>query len=244
VDVGGFLEASRLQARDASRVARRLRLPAELRVLNVHAYGFRAYDAFVRRHYGDGARRVVALSMNPGPHGAVQTGIPFCDVGMARELLPGAAALARCPSWARSERPEPSGRKLWAWAASSLGGRHALYERILFPMTVPIAILRMPARTNVPLPALPVHARREIDAFLERHAAAEVRLARPRGILLLGDYAAHVWTIVARQAPDLARLPVARVPHPAARISDAEKLGAWTRGLRRVEVGAPEAGEA
>lgn len=259
MNVEAYLAAVRRQARDASRLADSLTLPPGDRVLNVHAYGLRAYEAFVRRYYGDGAPRVVAISMNPGPNGAVQTGIPFCDVGMARGLLPRFDDLVTGrPPWAASERVEMSGRKLVLWADAALGGLRGLYRRVLFAMTVPLSVLRVPAGTggeqapalrapsrdlsrrargvprNVPLPALPRSETAKIDRFLERHAAMEIQLADPEGILLLGDYAAHVWEIVSRVDPVLARLPCVRVPHPAARIGNAAKIAAWSDGLEHL----------
>jgi single-strand selective monofunctional uracil DNA glycosylase len=96
-----FLARCHEQALDADRLRRSLRLPKTDRVLNVHSYGWDAYAAFVRRFYGDGNPRIVALSMNPGPFGAVQTGIPFCDPPMARAFLPDFDALiAGRPPWA------------------------------------------------------------------------------------------------------------------------------------------------
>lgn len=238
MDLEGYLSAVRRQARDATRLARSLRLPHDHRVLNVHAYGLASYEAFVRRYYGDGERRVVALSMNPGPHGAVQTGIPFCDAGMARQILADFDALVRKrPAWARSERTEMSGRKLALWADGRFGGLAGLYRRVLLAMTVPIAILRGPRLLNVPLPALPASEAAKVDAFLARHAADEIRLADPVGVLLLGQYASHVWEIATRADPSLCRLPSAMVPHPAARMGNADKLAAWSAGFARVSRG-------
>lgn len=235
-DLEAFVAAVRAQAADASRLMRRLRLPAGVSGLNVHAYGLAAYEAFLRRHHADGRPRVLVLSMNPGPNGAVQTGIPFCDLPMARALVPGFDALVpRRPAWAASERAEMSARKLLAWAVRDLGGEEAIHGRILFAMTLPLAFLRRGRNvTNVPVPALPASCRGPIDAFLGRNAAGEILAAGPTGVLLMGDYAAHVWEI-ARRHPDLAAIRALRVPHPAARIGNAAKLDAWSAALRALE---------
>lgn len=230
-----FVEAVRAQAADASRTLRRLPLPEGIVGLNVHAYGLAAYEAFLRRHHADARPRVLVLSMNPGPNGAVQTGIPFCDLPMGRALVPGIEALVgRRPAWTRSERPEMSARKLASWAERDLGGACAIHRHLLFAMTLPLAFLRRTSRgvTNVPVPALPVSCRAAIDAFLERNAAREIALAAPAGILIMGDYAEHVWGIACRTRPELARLRALRVPHPAARITNEAKLGAWTEAMR------------
>jgi len=62
MDVDAYLEAARAQAEDAERLRRSLRLPAGHKVVNVHTYGWDAYEAFVRKFYTDGRPRIVALS--------------------------------------------------------------------------------------------------------------------------------------------------------------------------------------
>lgn len=236
VDVEGFLRRVKLQAQDAESVRRALRLPRDHRVLNVHAYGWSAYEAFVRAYYSDGRPRILALSMNPGPFGAVQTGIPFCDVPLARQLLPGFDRLiAAKPSWVASERREISALKLVVWSDARFGGIRGLYARVLLAMTCPLAILRGPRKTNVPLPALPRREQEKIEAFIPRHAAEEIRLAEPAGILMLGEWAQRVWRIALRTDPGLASLPALAAPHPAAHITNRAKYAAWTRAWQRFE---------
>lgn len=232
VDLEALLKAVREQARGATRLLQRLELPPGCRALNVHSYALPAYEAFLRRFYSDGKPRILALSMNPGPFGAVQTGIPFCDVPMARTFLPGFDALSKPPAWARAERREMSAQKLIEWSGPLFGGIEGLYRRILLAMTCPIGILKGPRRTNVPLPALNRASQREIEAFIARHAPHEVRAAHPTGILLLGDWARHTWDVIRQAAPDLRGLPARAVPHPAAHITNRAKFDAWTRGYK------------
>jgi single-strand selective monofunctional uracil DNA glycosylase len=202
LELDAFLDRTRAQAEDADRLRRSLRLAPGDRVLNVHDYGLPSYEAFLRKFYADGAPRIVALSMNPGPFGAVQTGIPFCDTGMARTFLPDFDALvARKPRWAAAERTEISARHLVRWSAAQFGGITHLYGRMLLAMTCPLAILRGERRTNVPLPALPRSEQEKIEAFIARHAPDEIRLARPPGVFILGQWAERVWHIVKKGGP-------------------------------------------
>lgn len=227
-----FIERVKEQAVDADRLARSLKLPKTDRVLNVHGYAWDAYEAFLRKYYSDGKPRVFAISMNPGPYGAVQTGIPFTDKSMARQFVPNFDRLVKGPpAWARSERNEMSAGKLIAWSADRFGGMEGLYRRMLLGMTAPIAILRAPKWTNVPLPALPGSEQRKVNAFIRRHAPHEIKLAEPTGIFLLGDWANHVWDLARTEDPSLDEIPAVTVPHPAARITNQKKFDAWTRGF-------------
>lgn len=232
MDLEAFIERVKEQAEDADRLVRSLRLPKTDRVLNVHRYAWDAYEAFLRKYYSDGKPRVFAISMNPGPYGAVQTGIPFTDKAMARQFLPNFGKLVKGPpAWARSERNEMSAGKLIAWSAEKFGGIEGLYRHMLLGMTAPIGILRAPKWTNVPLPALAGSEQNKVYDFIRRHAADEIRLAQPTGIFLLGDWAERVHEITLEADPALEAIPSVAVPHPAARITNEAKFAAWTAGF-------------
>lgn len=233
MDLPALLGAVRDQARDADRLLRQLELPADSRAVNVHAYALPAYEAFLKRFYADRSPRVLALSMNPGPFGAVQTGIPFCDTMMARSLVPEFDRLVkRKPDWLASARREISARRLVEWSEPLFGGIEGLYRRVLLAITCPIGVLEGRARTNVPLPALNRASQRAIEAFIGHHAPVQIRAVRPTGILCLGDWAAHTWDVIKAAAPELAGVPFQVVPHPAAHITNEEKFKAWTQGFK------------
>lgn len=231
MDVDAFIDRVKEQALDADRLIRSLKLPKTDRVLNVHSYAWDAYEAFIRKYYGDGKQRIFAISMNPGPFGAVQTGIPFTDKPMARQFLPNFDELVKGPpGWARSDRKELSAAKLIAWSADRFGGIEGLYDRMILGMTAPIAILRSPKWTNVPLPALPRSEQEKVYRFIRRHAADEIVLSEPLGVFILGEWAERVWAIALDKEPMLATIPAVAVPHPAAHISNVAKFAAWNQG--------------
>ena len=236
MDLEAFIRRVKEQAVDADRLVRSLKLPKSDRVLNVHSYAWDAYEAFLRKYYADGNPRVFAISMNPGPYGAVQTGIPFTDKSMARQFLPDFDRLVKGPpAWARSDRNEMSAGKLIGWSADRFGGIEGLYRRMLLGMTAPIGILRAPKWTNVPLPALPGSEQQKVYDFIRRHAPAEIKLAQPSGIFLLGDWAKRVWDLARGEDPSLDELPSVMVPHPAARITNKDKFAAWSEGFDVLE---------
>jgi single-strand selective monofunctional uracil DNA glycosylase len=235
VDLEAFIDRVKEQAEDADRLVASLRLAKTDRVLNVHSYAWDSYEAFLRKYYSDGEPRIFAISMNPGPFGAVQTGIPFTDKAMAREFLPNFDALVKGPpAWARSDRKEMSAGKLIAWSADRFGGIEGLYRKMILGMTAPIAILRAPKWTNVPLPALPRKEQDKVYAFIHRHAAHEIKLTNPLGVFILGEWAERVWEIALDADPTLEAIPSVAVPHPAAHISNDAKFAAWDAGYEEL----------
>jgi len=230
-----YLEVVRDVAREADRIAPLLRERRGDVVVNVHSYALPAYEAYLRRYFKRGRPRILALSMNPARNGAVQSGIPFTDAPTARRILPDFDELVPRPKRLRTERVEMSGQKLLAWAQAEFGGIEGLYERLLFPIAFPLAILRGPNLLNVPLPALRGDARRAADAFYERNAPRLVEAARPPGLLFFGDYAAQRWRRLVAQEPRLASIPFEVTHHPAARITNERKFADWTAALDRIE---------
>lgn len=89
---------------------------------NPLVYAREGLARFVHRALADGlTRRVLLVGLNPGPHGAVHTGVPFGDPTWARHLV-GADVKIGQPPALRSDRPvlgltardkEVSGRRLW-----------------------------------------------------------------------------------------------------------------------------------
>jgi len=219
-----FLAAARATAKAADALVEELAARGDV-VVNAHTYGWPAYEAFHRRFHAEEPPDLVCLSMNPALHGAVQTGIPFTDAPMARDLLPGFDRLVQRPPALATERVEMSGRKLRAWADQALGGLHVLHRRILFVTACPVAVLRGPRLLNVPLPALRGRRRRAADAFYQE----------PKGLFLLGDYAGGRWIRIARVHPDVGRIPSTITHHPAARISNETKFHDWSLALSTLE---------
>jgi single-strand selective monofunctional uracil DNA glycosylase len=89
-------------------------------VYNPLDYAWGAHELYLR-HYGNTAKRVIFLGMNPGPFGMAQTGIPFGQIAAVRDWL-GITAKIDKPKREHSKRPvlgfdchrsEISGERLW-----------------------------------------------------------------------------------------------------------------------------------
>lgn len=228
MDVQALLRSARALSRDASRVAQSLRLEPTWRAYNVHAYAWPCYEAFVRRYLALTKRPIVALAMNPGKYGAVQTGIPFTDVARARELLPEYDQIR--PRRTDLPRPgrEQSGRRVYAWGLRRFGSYGAMFRGFVVLVTCPLAVLDWNGTraVNVPLPKLPRKDRQFIVGMIHRRLPRLLNAVAPRGVLLLGTWARDTW-------PDI-ELPTGFAPHPAAHIPDAEWIDAMDRAYRRL----------
>ena len=53
---------------------------------NPLVYARKPHEAFVRR-FGDSAKKVLMLGMNPGPWGMAQTGVPFAEIAAVRDWM-------------------------------------------------------------------------------------------------------------------------------------------------------------
>ncbi|MGQ0535030.1 MAG: uracil-DNA glycosylase family protein [Methanobacteriota archaeon] len=225
MDLPGFVKEVRALSAAATGVAERLSLRSGEQAVNVHAYARAPYEAFLARHAAGRRRRpVVALAMNPGKNGAVQTGIPFTDVEMASRILPAFPELveryrARLPPPGK----EPSGRRLYRWGAARFGSEDAMLADLQVLITCPVAILgrgKNGALVNVPVEGLRGENDRVVTDMIQRHAPRLLRAARPRAVLILGNYAERVWDGMVERGttPDV---PVAKAMHPAAHVDDA-----------------------
>lgn len=93
-------------------------------VYNPLDYAWPAHAAYTRAYCGE-RKLALLVGMNPGPFGMVQTGVPFGDVSMCREVLQLAPIDIGRPRKVHPKRPvegyacartEVSGTRLWSWA--------------------------------------------------------------------------------------------------------------------------------
>lgn len=105
-------------------------------VYNPLSYAWPAHRQYLQR-FGGARGRVLLLGMNPGPWGMAQTGVPFGDVGMAKDWL-GIEAPLRPPlpeqhpkypiTGFDCPRREGSGSRLWGWAQQRFASPERFFE--------------------------------------------------------------------------------------------------------------------
>ncbi len=142
------------------------------------AYAREAHHDYLER-YGKGPKEVVFVGMNPGPWGMAQTGVPFGEVGYARDWLGIRGAIGKPPvehpkrpiEGFECARSEVSGRRLWGWAEERFGTADAFFERFYVANYCPLVFMEESARNRVP-EKLPIAERKPLleacDAALKK----------------------------------------------------------------------------
>ena len=239
-----------------------LRRPAGVsHVYNPLRYMWPAHERFLLRHYcvaeperrfgPDGVglefyrpafsprpRRYLILGMNPGPHGMVQTGLPFGDVVNAAAMLGyktgdqvPAPDLAGVPLHPRrpivgltATRREASGERLWGGLASIFGGLDQALAGCFAANYCPLAYFADDAQgTNItpedfgkktingkPNPRHDPGYAAELDKVCLPYLVRVARAMRVEVILAVGRYAEAKANIIAALCPEATR----RCPSP------------------------------
>jgi len=158
-------------------------------------YARTGYDRYLQR-FGNGAKRVLLLGMNPGPFGMAQTGVPFGDVEMVKEWM-GIAATVSQPDAPHPKRPvdgfacrrrEVSGRRLWEWARQRFGPPEAFFKRFLVVNYCPLVFMEASGRNRTP-DRLPIAERKVLFRVCDQVLRQTVAIYRPRWVVGIGGFA-------------------------------------------------------
>ncbi|GIX30787.1 MAG: single-strand selective monofunctional uracil DNA glycosylase [Porticoccaceae bacterium] len=180
-------------------------------------YAWPVHQAYLER-YGAPPKEVLLVGLNPGPHGMVQTGVPFGDPHWVRTWLRLAGPVGR-PSPEHPRRPvrgfasarrELSGARLWGWAQQHFGTPEAFFARFFVVNYCPLAFFDAAGRNLTP-DRLPAEQRRQFAPACGRHLGEVVDLLQPRWVVGLGRAA----TRAAREALGDRRVAVVGALHPS-----------------------------
>ncbi|HEX2021576.1 MAG TPA: hypothetical protein VHH36_02625 [Candidatus Thermoplasmatota archaeon] len=204
-----------------------------LLVWNPQRYGLEVYARFAERHLPRAPGALLMLGLNPGKYGMSQTGVPFTDVTRARTLgigfdldAPGLAPPDLRP-FLKPYRVERSSQSVYAFLQLAHGSVEAGW-RDVWAMSPCGLLFLEPDGTNV-TPADARLARREdVRALRLRVMEEAARLAKPRGVVLLGQDVAKV----ARGA-GLGDAPRVVADHPVARGPGRRGPAWWAEDVAR-----------
>ncbi|HPO12594.1 MAG TPA: single-stranded DNA-binding protein [Candidatus Hydrogenedentes bacterium] len=205
-------------AEKLSRTVRALHFsPPITHVYNPLEYAWAPHRLYLQR-YGQGAREILLVGMNPGPFGMAQTGVPFGDVSMVRDWLRIEAPVNR-PELEHPKRPvtgfqcsrgEVSGQRLWGWARDRFGAPEKFFRKFFVINYCPLCFMESSGRNFTPdkLPAL------ERTSLLDACDKALRDLAAyysPQWILGVGDFAERR---IRAAFPGFTGV-IGRIPHPS-----------------------------
>ncbi len=146
--------------------------------------------------FGRGPKEVVLLGMNPGPWGMVQTGVPFGEVGFARDWL-GIEGVVEKPPHEHPKRPiegfdcqrsEVSGRRLWGWARDTFGDPESFFSRFFVGNYCPLAFLEASGRNRTP-DKLPAAERESLFRLCDHALRRWIEVLDPRWVVGIGKFA-------------------------------------------------------
>jgi single-strand selective monofunctional uracil DNA glycosylase len=186
-------------------------------VYNPLEYARSLHEAYLAR-YGQAAKDVVMLGMNPGPFGMAQTGIPFGDVTMVRDFLgldgtvgrPEREHPKRKVEGLACARGEVSGTRLWGWAKGEFGSAERFFARFFVANYCPLVFMEASARNLTP-DKLPQREQGALFAACDEALREVVAILRPRFVVGVGVFAAER----ARLALAGTRVVVGNILHPS-----------------------------
>jgi single-strand selective monofunctional uracil DNA glycosylase len=185
-------------------------------VYNPLDYAWAPQEQYLRR-YGNSAKKVMLVGMNPGPFGMVQTGVPFGEIAAVRDWM-GIEAEVRIPAVQNPKRPiegfacprsEVSGRRLWGLFAERFGTAENFFAEHYVANYCPLAFFE--EGRNATPDKLPAAEQNPLLAVCDAHLRLSVEALQVEWVIGVGAWAEE------RAKLACAGLPVkfGRVLHPS-----------------------------
>ena len=187
-----------------------------------HVYNPLDYAWAVHRRYletyGSGRKRVVFVGMNPGPFGMAQIGVPFGEIGSARDWL-GLEGPVGQPRVSNPKRPvegfacarsEVSGQRLWGLFRARFGTPEAFFAGHFVANYCPLVFFE--GGRNLTPDKLPMAEQRPLLAACDAHLRRAIETLEPEWVIGIGNWAEK------RATEALAGLPglkFGRILHPS-----------------------------
>jgi single-strand selective monofunctional uracil DNA glycosylase len=180
--------------------------------------GFRAYvETWAPRRAA-----VLFLGMNPGPFGMAQTGVPFGEIGTARDWL-GLDCAVAAPARQHPKRPvqgfacprsEVSGARLWGLFRDRFVTPEAFFHDHFVANYCPLMFVEATGRNRTP-DKLPAAERTPLLALCDRHLLAVTRHLKPRWLVGVGAFAMRAAERALQPLPAGERPRCVQILHPS-----------------------------
>ena len=207
-------EIARLLSNEAGRLEFS---PPVTHVYNPLSYAWQAHRTYLDR-FGEGAKEVLFLGMNPGPWGMAQTGVPFGEVGAVQDWLGIDAPIGR-PEAEHPKRPvtglvcgrsEVSGERLWGWARDTFVAPERFFSRFFVANYCPLSFMESSGRNRTP-DKLPASEREPLFEVCDRALLRSFETMRPKLVVGVGAFAEKR----ACQALSGTGVRIGRILHPS-----------------------------
>lgn len=168
--------------------------PPVSHIYNPLDYAWAPHEIYLRR-FGNAAKRIIFIGMNPGPFGMVQCGIPFGEIAAARDWM-GIEAPVGKPASENPKRPvegfacarsEVSGRRLWALFRERFGTAEAFFAEHFVANYCPLAFFDH--GRNLTPDKLPSAEAAPLYAACDAHLREVVAILQPEWVIGIGGFA-------------------------------------------------------
>lgn len=185
---------------------------------NPLVYARAPHLSYLERFGARGPRQAVLVGMNPGPWGMAQTGVPFGEIGFARDWL-GVEGPVSKPANEHPRRPiegfgcarsEVSGSRLWGWARDRFVTPQRFFEQFFVWNYCPLVFMEESGRNFTP-DKLPAAQRDLLFAPCDRALAAVVDALQAEWVIGVGVFAEKR----AREALAGRDVQIGRILHPS-----------------------------
>jgi single-strand selective monofunctional uracil DNA glycosylase len=190
-------------------------------VYNPLEYASRPHGLYVKR-YGDTAKRVIFLGMNPGPFGMAQTGVPFGEVTWVRDWLGIEAPVSR-PTEEHPKRPvlgfgclrsEVSGSRVWGGLRDHFERPEKFFADHYIANYCPLVFIEGGGRNRTP-DKLPRAERELLFEACDRHLRRLVAVLEPEWVIGIGAFAESRAVAVLDGAGGRPAPRIGRILHPS-----------------------------
>jgi single-strand selective monofunctional uracil DNA glycosylase len=191
--------------------------PPVTHVYNPLLYAWKGHETYLRR-FGQTAKEVIFLGMNPGPFGMAQTGVPFGEISVVRDWMKINVRIDH-PAHEHPRRPvlgfdcprtEISGRRLWGLFADRFGAPENFFNRHFVVNYCPLAFLEETGRNRTP-DKLSLLEKEQLGRACDAHLQAVFDILQPKWVIGVGAFAA-------RQAEEIVEgraIKIGQILHPS-----------------------------
>ncbi|MEM9280575.1 MAG: uracil-DNA glycosylase family protein [Verrucomicrobiota bacterium] len=188
-------------------------------VYNPLEYARASHEQYVTR-FGDSAKRVLIMGMNPGPWGMAQTGVPFGEIPAVRDWM-GITAEVGKPDPEHPKRPivgfgceksEVSGRRLWGLFSGKFPKAGDFFSDHYVVNYCPLVWMEETGRNRTP-DKLPAGEMAPVSEACDAYVVEHLQLMEPQFAIGVGAFAESCLKRVAQSIG--LEITIGKVLHPS-----------------------------
>ncbi len=191
-------------------------------VYNVFEYAWQGWEAYIHKCAKLSAK-IMLLGINPGPHGMLQTGIPFGSISAVRNYIGIHDADIKQPTVLHKNRPvdgmkytkeEQSGLLLWNTIESLFTNSLNFFSHCFVINYCPLAFFTQKGE-NITPDKLGTEERKDVEHRCTSHLLEYLNIFNTSLILAIGRYAFNKAQLLSRDLHIIPQKNIIYIPHPS-----------------------------